>query len=152
LVAGERVDVDDASLDRPKTPTASFVAQISVFVGGADEDALARLVHFASTIGGPVLLNLPGDESLEPRRVGPIQGVHFRNFDQPFAVQVLRHVFAAISDVGQVVGKIFAAENATGGRFQSALRPLDHRHIIDLATRLVERRDKPKVGKGCRMR
>jgi hypothetical protein len=43
-VVAQRVDVDLPALDRPEAPAARLVAKVGVLVGGADEDALLRLV------------------------------------------------------------------------------------------------------------
>ena len=73
--------------------------------------------------------------ALELRCFGAVHGVHFGDLDQPFAAQMLCDIFAG-SDVRQIVGKPFASgRNPTGGAFLTALRSLEDRHVIGLASR-----------------
>ena len=85
----QSIDINIAGLDRPEPAATGFVTQISFAIGGADEHALARLDYFHAAIARPVAFDRAGDESLEQRRLGAAHGVHFGNFDQPFAAQVL---------------------------------------------------------------
>jgi hypothetical protein len=51
------------------------------------------------------------DEGFEQRGLGLAHCVHFADFEQPLAAQVLRHVFAR-RHVRQVIAEPFAAEHA----------------------------------------
>jgi hypothetical protein len=79
------VKIDKAGLNRPKAPAASFVPQINIAIGGADEQALPWLYHLQSPIARPVALHGTRDKRFEFRRFGLAHGVHFGDLDQPFA-------------------------------------------------------------------
>lgn len=81
----QRVDVDRARLDRPKAPPAAFIAQIRVAVGGADKDALARFNNLLASVAWAVTFGGASDKCFQQRRLGTVHGVHFGNFDKPFA-------------------------------------------------------------------
>ena len=111
-----------ADLDRPEAAAAGLVAQVGVLVGGADEDALARLDHLEPAVARPVALDRAGDEGSSAARLGLAHGVHLGDLDQPFAAQVLRDVLAG-GDVGQVVGEPLAGEDAQAVDFQPPCGP-----------------------------
>src|SRR6516165_5059781 len=110
----ERLQIDLAAFDRPEAAAAGLIAQVSVLIGGADEDALARLDDFAPAIARTVALSGPRNERLKQRSLGLAHRVHFGDFDEPFAAQVLRYVFAA-GHLRQRIGKPFASEPTAGG-------------------------------------
>ena len=65
--------------------------------------------------------------------------MHFADFDQPFAAQMLADVLAA-ADVRQRVRKPRTAEHGAGRRLQGALRAFQHHHVIALAAGFVNPR------------
>src|SRR5262245_48032969 len=52
-VSGQGLDVDHPGPDRPEPPATGLVAQVNVFVGGADEYALAWFEHLKAAIARP---------------------------------------------------------------------------------------------------
>ena len=89
-------------LDRPEAAAAGLVAQVGVLVGGADEDALARLDHLLAAVARPVALDRAGDEGLQRRRLGLVERGHLGDLDQPLAAQVLRDVLAGVRMSGRL--------------------------------------------------
>ena len=112
-VRGQALDIDLADLHRPEASTASLVAQIGVLVGGADEDALARLCDLHAAIARPVPLDLSCDECLEmgvsARLMACISPISISHLPR----KMLRHVLA-VADLRQVVGEELAAEDGAG--------------------------------------
>src|SRR5262249_28079467 len=58
-------NVDNAASDAPETTAAGFVAQIRVFVGGADKDALTRLDHLQSAVARTIALSRAREKRLQ---------------------------------------------------------------------------------------
>jgi hypothetical protein len=100
---------------------------------------LARLDHLQPAVAWAIAFCGSGNERFEQRSLSPVHGVHFGDFDQPLAAQVLRHILAA-RDVGQAVRKIVARKHGACGRFQLALRPFEHQHVVGFASRLKDAR------------
>src|SRR5580700_1148984 len=94
-VTDKGFDIDAADLDGPEAPPASFITEIRRFVGGADENASAWFDHLLASVAGAIALGVAGDEGFEGGGLSLVEGGHFGDLDKPFAVQVLRNVFAA---------------------------------------------------------
>src|SRR5262249_21399018 len=114
--------------------------EIGFAIGGTDEDTLSQLDHFETAIAWPIALGRARDEAFEVRGLGLADGMHLCDLDQPLAAQVLRDILAA-TDIGQMIAEPRAAENPASFRFEDALWPFKHNHIIGLAAGVVDSRD-----------
>ena len=115
------------------------IAQIGFPVGRTDEQALPRLGDFQAAVAWPRFFDLAGNKTFQQRGFSAAHGVHFADFDQPLAAQMLAYVLAT-ADVRQGVGKPLTAECGTGRRLHCALWAFQHHHVIGLAAGFVDTR------------
>ena len=130
-VARERVEVDRAAADRPEAAVAGLVAQVGLGVDGAGEHTLARHLDGVAAIGRPEAVGGAGQERLDPRDLGPADGVELGDLDDPDALHVHGGVLGA--EVRQLVGEpVFAGEDLQRGRLPRALRAFEDQHVVGL--------------------
>jgi hypothetical protein len=101
-ILGQTIDVDSPGLNRPETPTTTFVTQIGFPIGGTYEYALAGFLDLEAAVAGPILFDPSRNKAFEQRRLGSVHRVHLADFDEPLTTQMLTDVLAA-ADVWQRV-------------------------------------------------